>query len=154
GIDLVHVANNHMLQHGIEAFRATIALLEEHGISAVGLLDDNTVRPILRVVNGTVLGFLGFSFVPETYMPGQRLYAASPLPLVLEEIAKLRGDAEVVVVSVHWGTEGTATPDRKTIDAAHAMIDAGATLILGHHPHWFQPVERIGRGLIAYSLGD
>lgn len=154
GIDLVHVANNHILQHGPDAFRETLRLLEEMGISAIGLVERDAVKPVIRVVNGVVLGFLGFSFVPERYLPGQSLYAASPLEVVLEEVKKLRNHSDVVVLSIHWGTEATAIPDRPTVDAAHAMIDAGATLILGHHPHWFQPVERVGRALVAYSLGD
>lgn len=154
GIDIVHIANNHILQHGVEAFQATLELLEELGISAVGLQERDGATPIIRVVNGIVLGFLGFSFVPERYLPGQSLYAASPLHVVLQAIENLRKRTDVVIVSIHWGTEGTAVPDRRTVDAAHAMINAGATLILGHHPHWFQPVERLGRALIAYSLGD
>src|SRR5690242_20812479 len=125
GIDIVHVANNHILQHGAEAFGATVDLLNELGISAVGLLEQGTVRPIVRVVNGIVLGFLGFSFVPERYFPGQTLYAAPPLHVVIDEIEKLRNRTDVVIVSIHWGSEGTSVPDRRTIDAAHAMIHAG-----------------------------
>jgi poly-gamma-glutamate capsule biosynthesis protein CapA/YwtB (metallophosphatase superfamily) len=153
-IDLVHVANNHVLQHGADAFRTTIALLEDQDISPVGLLKANRSSPVVRTVNGLVLGFLGYSFVPERYLPDQLLYAAAPLSSVLGEIEALKRSVDLVVMSVHWGEEATALPGQHTVDAAHAMIRAGATLVLGHHPHWFQPVERVGRALIAYSLGD
>ena len=153
-IDLVHVANNHVLQHGADAFRTTISLLEAQGISPVGLLKANRSSPVVKTVNGLVFGFLGYSFVPERYLPDQLLYAAAPLSSVLGEIEALKRSVDLVVVSVHWGEEATALPGQDTVDAAHAMITAGATLVLGHHPHWFQPVERVGRALIAYSLGD
>lgn len=153
-IDLVHVANNHVLQHGPDAFETTIALLEEQGISPVGISSADHSRPVVRTVNGLVIGFLGYSFVPERYLPDQRLYAAAPLSSVLATIEALTHRVDLVVMSVHWGEEATALPGHDVVAAAHAMIAAGATLVLGHHPHWFQPVERVGRALIAYSLGD
>lgn len=153
-IDLVHVANNHVLQHGADAFRTTIALLEAEGIAPVGLVNANGSSPVVKTVNGLVIGFLGYSFVPERYLPGQRLYATAPLSSVLTEIETLKRRVDLVVVSVHWGEEATALPGQDIVDAAHAMVTAGATLVLGHHPHWFQPLERVGRALIAYSLGD
>jgi capsule synthesis protein PGA_cap len=154
GIELVHVANNHVLQHGLEAFRSTISVLETQEISPVGLAECNFIRPVIRVVRGLTLGFLGCSFVSERYVPGQSVYAALPLPTVLRQIAELKTRVDLVVVSSHWGTEGAAVPDAETTQAADAMVDAGATLVLGHHPHRFQPIKRVGHALIAYSLGD
>lgn len=154
GINLVHIANNHILQHGPGAFRTTIELLEAEGISPVGLFESHNSRPVIKMIRGLRVGLLGFSFVAEKYFPGHTLYAELSLPEALRAITQLRSDVDVVVSSVHWGVEGTAVPDRRTVAAAHAMVDAGATVVLGHHPHWFQPVERVGRALIAYSLGD
>ena len=154
GIDLVHVANNHMLQHGADAFRMTISHIEDQGIAPVGLLDGETSRPIVRTVDGLALGFLGYSFVPERYLPGQRLYAAPLLKTVVHDVETLRERVDLVVVSLHWGNEATSMPTPDVVEAGHAIVSAGATLVLGHHPHWFQPVERVGRALIAYSLGD
>ena len=154
GIDLVHVANNHVLQHGADAFRMTISLIEDQGIAPVGLLDGHATRPIVRTIDGLTLGFLGYSFIPERYLPGQRLYAAPVLKTVIREVETLRELVDLVVVSVHWGNEATSLPTPDVIEAGHAIVSAGATLVLGHHPHWFQPVERVGRALIAYSLGD
>ena len=154
GIDLLHVANNHALQHGADAFRMTISLIEDRGIAPVGLLEGKTARPIVRTVDGLTLGFLGYSFVPERYLPGQRLYASPVLKSVIQDVEKLRERVDLVVVSVHWGNEATTMPTPDIKVAGHAIVSAGASLVLGHHPHWFQPVERVGRALIAYSLGD
>ena len=154
GIDLLHVANNHILQHGSDAFRMTISLIEDRGIAPVGLLEGEAARPIVKTVDGLTLGFLGYSFVPERYLPGQRFYAAPALEAVIQDVERLREHVDLVVVSVHWGNEATALPTPDVKAAGHALVSAGASLVLGHHPHWFQPVERIGRALIAYSLGD
>ena len=154
GIDLLHVANNHALQHGADAFRMTISLIEDRGIAPVGLLEGKTARPIVRTVEGLALGFLGYSFVPERYLPGQRLYAAPALKTMAQEVETLKERVDLVVVSVHWGNEATTLPTLDIKAAGHALVSAGASLVLGHHPHWFQPVERVGRALIAYSLGD
>jgi poly-gamma-glutamate synthesis protein (capsule biosynthesis protein) len=105
-------------------------------------------------VEGLVLGFLGYSFIPERYLPGQRFYAAPTLEAMTQEVEQLRERVDLVVVSVHWGEEATALPGRDVVEAGHAIVAAGAALVLGHHPHWFQPVEKVGRALIAYSLGD
>jgi poly-gamma-glutamate capsule biosynthesis protein CapA/YwtB (metallophosphatase superfamily) len=154
GIDLVHVANNHILQHGTGAFSASIEALREQGLTPIGMATLGSIEPVIKTVNGLRLGFVASSFVTERYIPGQRLYDASPLPVLLERIADLRPRVDIVVVSIHWGIEATALPTREVIAAAHAMVDAGARVVLGHHPHWFQPVERVGPALIAYSLGD
>lgn len=153
-IDLAHVANNHVLQHGEAAFRSTINLLEREGVTPIGVAINGSLQPVIKRVNGLRLGFLGFSFVPEKYLPGQHLYSEASLPSVLAGIRVLKTRVDLVIVSVHWGREATALPTRDVIEAGHAMIDAGASLILGHHPHWFQPIQRIGKALIAYSLGD
>ena len=64
------------------------------------------------------------------------------------------GDADVVIVLLHSGTEGSRTPNRIQGAAAHAAIDAGAALVIGSHPHVLQGVEHYGKGVIAYSLGN
>ena len=63
-------------------------------------------------------------------------------------------EADVVVVSLHWGIEYTEQPTEEQKRLARRLIDAGASLVLGHHPHTVQPVERYHGGLIAYSLGN
>jgi poly-gamma-glutamate synthesis protein (capsule biosynthesis protein) len=87
--------------------------------------------------------------VPAT----DRLAWAEP-DVVSAGVQDAAGQADVVVVLLHAGTEYAATPSPDQIAAARAAIDAGAALVVGHHPHVTQTVERYGRGLIVYSLGD
>jgi poly-gamma-glutamate synthesis protein (capsule biosynthesis protein) len=154
GFGVMHVANNHMLQHGERAFHESLDLLDARGIAFTGVADGAQSRPVVRTVNGLTLGFVGCSFVRERYMPGQRLYAAPTLDALLADVARLAARVDVAIVSVHWGVECTAVPSPEVRSAARQIVDAGATVVLGHHPHWFQPVERIGKALVAYSLGD
>jgi poly-gamma-glutamate synthesis protein (capsule biosynthesis protein) len=72
------------------------------------------------------------------------------------DIAKLRDNSAhvFVVVNLHWGTEKATTPDQEQIEFAHQVIDAGADIIIGHHPHVLQGIERYKSGVIAYSLGN
>lgn len=154
GIDFLHIANNHILQHGPEAFEITISLLGEQGITPVGMREGRSTRPVVKSIKGLTLGFLGYSLVPDPYVSDQTLYASPPLEYMIQDIEALTARVDLVVVSVHWGEEGRALPEQDVIETGHAFVSAGATLVLGHHPHWFQPVERIGGALIAYSLGD
>jgi poly-gamma-glutamate synthesis protein (capsule biosynthesis protein) len=73
---------------------------------------------------------------------------------VLADIARLRESVDVAVVSLHWGEEFVGLPSESEVAAAHAMIEAGALAVIGHHPHVRRPCERIGQGVVAYSLGN
>ena len=72
------------------------------------------------------------------------------------DISKVRneGSSTYVVIILHWGTELATAPDRGQVAFAHACIDSGADAVIGHHPHVLQGIERYGRGVIAYSLGN
>jgi len=71
-----------------------------------------------------------------------------------EDISNLGADSSVVVVSIHWGEEYETSPSTLQRKIAYELIDAGADLVIGHHPHVIQEVEVYGNGLIAYSLGN
>jgi poly-gamma-glutamate synthesis protein (capsule biosynthesis protein) len=75
---------------------------------------------------------------------------ATIVPLVTEA----KADHDLVIVMVHWGDEYAEAPSLPQVKAAHALIDAGAALVIGHHPHVLQAVERYGDGLVAYSMGN
>jgi poly-gamma-glutamate synthesis protein (capsule biosynthesis protein) len=77
-------------------------------------------------------------------------------PITPDAVRAARAElgADFVVVSVHWGTEFEAHPAPGQIEAAHLLVDAGADLVLGHHPHVLQDIERYHGGVIAYSLGN
>jgi poly-gamma-glutamate capsule biosynthesis protein CapA/YwtB (metallophosphatase superfamily) len=143
GVTALNVANNHSTQAGDDAFESTIALLRASGIHVVGTAQDFGESGTIEV-GGTRIAFLGWSDRPRQYAP----HAA------LESIAAARRRADVVIVSMHWGDEFILVPSDRERAVARAMIDAGATCVIGHHPHVVREVERYKGGVIAYSLGN
>jgi poly-gamma-glutamate synthesis protein (capsule biosynthesis protein) len=73
---------------------------------------------------------------------------------VLAKVREARNKADVVVVSCHWGEEYQAEPTARQKALGHATIDAGADVVLGHHPHVMSGLEQYGNGLIVYSMGN
>jgi hypothetical protein len=80
--------------------------------------------------------------------------AYADLDQMLADIKQARTTHDVVIVSIHWGDEYVAYPKPKQREIARALTNAGATLILGHHPHVLQGIERFGEHAVAYSLGN
>lgn len=159
GITALHVANNHALQHGRAGFDETIAALEEAGIACVGIAGDDTwcSRPVISNALGkTTVGILGYCWRPRQYGTGsQRVPFAEGTPDdAIEDIVRLRGSCDAVVVSLHWGEDFVDEPSHAEVATAHALVDAGAAIVVGHHPQVRRPVERYAGGIIAYSLGN
>lgn len=162
GFDALSLANNHaydMLAVGVEE---TPAILGELGITPLGRVSEASDEPV-RVETiereGWRVGFVAVTTESNVRpLPGM-----PPLPLVdraelATRVVPLVEDARVehdlVVVLVHWGLEYADEPDWQQQQAARDMIEAGADLVIGHHPHVLQGIERHGHGLIAYSLGN
>jgi len=119
--------------------------------------------PLFRIEtlerNGWRIGFLALS----TRRNAPQFDGAPVLPfanlrelddLLVPILQQARAEHDVLVVYVHWGDEYAEAPDLYHRRTAHALIDAGADLVVGHHPHVLQGIERYGRGLIAYSMGN
>jgi poly-gamma-glutamate synthesis protein (capsule biosynthesis protein) len=111
-------------------------------------------REVFVEKNGLKTGFLGYSLRPRQYFTEEPLYAEGERERIVEDVRRTRAVADAVVVSLHWGDEFIDRPSPDEIDIAHAVMDAGADLIIGHHPHVLRGVERYGRGYIVYSLGN
>lgn len=154
GFTALTLANNHILEHGVDAFAETADVLDREGLQVLGLKGgDRGIDPVL-LRGSTNVVMLACSLRPEVYAASNNSYSQpDPAALISEVASQVRG-GRVVVVTLHWGREyqNFPSPDQKSL--AHALIDAGATLIVGHHPHVVQPVETYGNGLIAYSLGN
>jgi poly-gamma-glutamate synthesis protein (capsule biosynthesis protein) len=155
GFAVLNVANNHSLEHGQAAFLDSVTRLESLGIEVCGRrgLDGWAALPARLEVKGLRIGVLGYTLRPT---PGvaERPHAEPDETQILRDVARLRGEVDCVLVSLHWGEEFVPLPSTEEVAFGHALIDAGATVILGHHPHVARPVERYGRGVIAYSLGN
>jgi hypothetical protein len=164
GFHALSLANNHaydMLGPGVEQ---TPAILAELGIAPLGAArvaedGDGPVRVETLERAGWRVGFVAVT--TQSNVPG--LHGVAPLPLVetaelAARVVPLVEDARVahdlVVVLVHWGLEYADEPDWVQQQAARALVEAGADLVIGHHPHVLQGIERHGHGLIAYSLGN
>jgi poly-gamma-glutamate synthesis protein (capsule biosynthesis protein) len=156
GFDIVGVANNHVLDCGAAGYAASLAILREAGIEAVGAAesDEALIPPVLRGTRGVRLAWLAFNMVPYPAGFGN-LAADVTAARATAAIQAARADADAVIVLVHWGYEYQHRPDPAQPAAARAMLAAGADLVVGHHPHVVQPlaVEDTG-GVVAYSLGN
>ena len=138
GVEAVTLANNHSMDYGEIGFQDTQATLDQAGITHFGF-DDLAVVEVKGIRIG-LLGDLGWDNTEET---------RSSLAQRLQEL-----DADIKIVSFHWGIEGEHTQNAAQVSLAHFAIDSGADLVLGHHPHVLQGVETYNGRLIAYSLGN
>jgi poly-gamma-glutamate synthesis protein (capsule biosynthesis protein) len=147
GIDVVNIANNHIYDYGREGLFDTISYLDSVGIRHVGAGRnvDEARRPVIYSAGGKRIGILGY------YGGGE-----APPAIVAADIRALRtkDSVDFVVVNLHWGTEKESVPDGAQRAFAHAVIDAGADAVIGHHPHVLQGIELYRKGIIVYSLGN
>jgi poly-gamma-glutamate synthesis protein (capsule biosynthesis protein) len=156
GFNVLNVANNHILQHGREAFMDTIHALEASGIEVVGVRRSTSPSciPITRTVGGLRVTFLGYAFERDRYWSGPPLYAFGPDCDIANEVREARRDADIVICSMHWGEEFVRWPSSQMVRLGRQIIEAGAHAVIGHHPHVFHGLERYRHGVIAYSLGN
>ncbi|NHW36765.1 CapA family protein [Paenibacillus aceris] len=161
GIDLVNLANNHVMDYGPEGLQDTMNALDQEGIKRIGAGKDldEAYQPVILEKDGVKIAFLGFSrVVPEASWkagPGHLGVAETyNYKLPVEAIQKAKESANLVVVVAHWGAERSDHPDKNQTDLAHRYIDAGADLVVGGHPHVLQGFEQYKGKWIAYSLGN
>ncbi len=161
GFDLMGLANNHAQDLGDAGLFRTVSDLMAAGVEPIGVSMGATgwafdpYQPTFREVNGLQVAFLAVSAV--SLPQGAGLLSWSPQK-ALEAIARARHQADIVVVSIHWGDEYILRSGPAQQELAQKMIEAGADLVVGHHPHVVQDtqvIERGGRdGFVAYSLGN
>jgi poly-gamma-glutamate capsule biosynthesis protein CapA/YwtB (metallophosphatase superfamily) len=156
GVDVVSVANNHANDFGSTGRETTFATLDEAGVAYSGPLGHETILER----DGTTIGLLAFST-----SPGQNDLRRTSAATVL--VSELASKVDLVVVSFHGGAEGSSAQhvrgtketfygeDRGDVKAfAHAVVDAGADLVVGHGPHVLRGVELYRERLVLYSLGN
>lgn len=156
GFNILNLANNHIMQHGEVAFDETCANLHKQDIKVVGEKLPNSLgsKPVIISKRGITLGFLGYCFEEEKNKDIAPKYSYGKEAIIKEDIRLLRAKVDFVIVSCHWGLEFIQSPSPTTITLAHNMVDWGANLILGHHPHVLQGIEEYKNGLIVYSMGN
>jgi len=156
GVRIACLANNHVTDFGKEGLATTLATLREVGILTVGADFTPEAAGALCVaeIRGVRLGVLGFAQPgPHTEGHGGWVAAAHP-EAVLASVKKARPAVDVLVVNLHHGATYVDLPTPQGRDLARAVARAGADLVVGHHPHVVQGVERVGRACVAHSLGE
>ncbi len=155
GFNVLNLANNHILDFGPEAMTDTVTLLRENGIHplGVGANRDEARRPLYVTSHGLRVAFLAYS---SRFPAGRNSPGSVPfdLKIMRADVRRARSEADTVVVSCHIGVEFFPYPLPQHRQILHCLVDEGADLILGHHPHVLQGIERYGRGVIIYSLGN
>ncbi len=166
GVDLVSVANNHVFDQGREGFLETLRRLDEAGLAWVGAgTPPAEAGPRLVEVRGLRLAFLAwtrfFNDDGNACPPAGQCLRAALLDAerATAAVRQAAASADAVVVSLHWGEEYAAAPRPQDVELAHRLAEAGALVVLGHHPHVLQPLELYRRAdgrvaVIAYSLGN
>jgi poly-gamma-glutamate synthesis protein (capsule biosynthesis protein) len=159
GFSVVTLANNHSMDFGGAALAETLQHLADAGIASVGAGDnlDAARKPAIVAAKGKRVAFLGYSLTqPVEFFAGKTRPGTAPgyEKLVQADVAAARAQADYVIVSFHWGKEASTVVQEYQRTAAHRAIEAGADVIIGHHPHVLQGAERYKHGIIFYSLGN
>lgn len=159
GFDIFSLANNHMGDYNREAMEDTFRRLRRAGIMYTGAGFNSTEAHSVTIVErfGLKIGFLAFSDVGPAWMEaGEALsgVALASVDAVQESVRQAKEKTDILVVSFHFGEEYETVARARQRELAHAAIDAGAKIVVGHHPHVAQEVERYKEGVIAYSLGN
>lgn len=160
GVDIASLANNHSLDFGPDALLDTASNLSAAGITPIGAgaNEDAAWTPStveskgfrITIVSATRVLPPGWAATAST--PG--VASAYQERRLLAEVRQAKATSDAVVVAVHWGIERSPDPDPSQVKLAHRLVDAGASVVLGHHPHVLQPVVRYREAVIAYSLGN
>lgn len=146
GVDVASIANNHAGNWGKAGIDETRTLLSQVGIQSPGSDD----QPIYKVVKGIRFAFLAYNDIDHE----EEGIGWANNEVIAKQIAEARKNADVVIVSFHWGVEYMRQPHPRQIELAHLAIDSGADVIIGNHPHWIQPVELYKGKFIMYAHGN
>ena len=159
GFTVLNIANNHVWDYGRDGFLDTLRSLEKGGWRYVGGGRDRAAAEKVRLFkfDGLTVGILGMTSThPEQAWAGKNKpgVAYSDYSRIAGIVGRAKQDCDVLIVSFHGGTELADDPNEIQKAVAHAAVDAGADLFLGHHPHVLQPVEIYKGKPILYSLGN
>lgn len=141
-VEAVTVENNHSFDYFDQGYNETLSHLRDakiryttfHSPAVIGTGDYHIVM-------------LSLSMVSSYYKPEFR-------SAIEDYIRYYRGDKTIIIANLHWGVEGSGTPEAWQVEAAHSIIDAGADMVIGHHPHVLQGIEQYNGRYIVYSLGN
>lgn len=158
GVDVVSTANNHSRDAGSRGVEFTYKWLRSHGMQPVGSSPSaaETHRGVVLERHRVRFGFLAYTYDQQNgnWHDIDDRIAVLDVHVMKHDVAELARRSNVVIVSMHNGIEYHEQPNESQISFAHAAIDAGAKLVIGHHPHVVQRFESYRGGVIFYSLGN
>lgn len=163
GVDVVSIANNHIIDYGYDAFYDTMDNLDNYKIKYVGagrnIEDAMEVKYI--TTNGIKIGFMGSTSIlgksnwgASEDKSGVLAFQEKNYEKIMNAIKDAKKNCDYLVFSVHWGLEYTNNPTKEQIRLAHQLVDNGVDVVLGHHPHVLQGVEYYKDAIIYYSVGN
>ena len=136
-VELCNLANNHTLDYGKTGLKETAQVLSENGVGFCGF-----TQAYNTVIKGVRVCALGYTWWDIDFQD------------IIDAVAEARKTCDLLIVSMHWGWEGENDRDPKQAELGRAIIDAGADLVIGTHPHVYQGIERYHGRYIVYSLGN
>ncbi len=158
GVDVVSTANNHARDQGSHGVEFTLDWLERHQIAVAGTGSSAEAAHagVVIVRNGVKFGFLAYTYDQSNgnHTDTDDRVAIMDVTRMREDVVRLGARADAIIVSMHAGIEYSPKSNAQQVAFARAAIDAGASVVVGHHPHVTQPWERYGQGVIYYSLGN
>jgi poly-gamma-glutamate synthesis protein (capsule biosynthesis protein) len=135
---VLNLANNHILNYGTDGLIQTQNFLSENNITYFPEFATKTV-------NGINFGFLGYDFITYPKLDPQEL---------IDDVKKYDSSVDWLIVSIHWGNEYLPAAETWRVNLARQLVDAGADIIHGHHPHVWQPYEIYKDKPVFYSFGN
>lgn len=159
GFNLISLANNHTLDKDEKGVLNSLSYWSKQPVTYAGSYKNKSDRFKKRVYekNGIKYAFFAYTMkynTKENFNEHPYYRNDWDKTLVKRDIESVRGEVDLIIVSMHWGTENTFTPNQDQIEAATFLANLGVDIVLGAHSHCVQPVQYIGKTLVAYSLGN
>jgi len=158
-INLVSLANNHILDYGMLCLKSTVELLEKEKIHFAGAGEnfEKAHKPAVFEINNIKFAFFAYSMTLPKYFFASDSTGGTAYPkrkILKDSISFYNDKVDHIIVSFHWGKELSELPKEYQQKYARWAIDYGADLILGHHPHVLQGIEKYKNRIIVYSLAN
>lgn len=151
GINVLNVANNHILEHGKRGYDETIKTLTDLKIEIIG----NNNKVLFLNQDGCKIAIAGLNGVDLDVFKNDGCFSVLSEQNIESALSEMvLNGADLKMFCLHWGNEYIHKPSMEQRNLAYKLIDAGADVIIGHHPHVIQPYERYKGGHIVYSLGN
>ena len=162
GVDLANLANNHIYDYGTDAFLDTLSILDENGIAHAGAGANaaEAEEPFYTEIEGRTVAVVSatraekYILTPEAGEETPGVFRCYDMTNVLQKVREAKERADIVIAYIHWGTEYSENLETAQTEGARALVDAGADVVLGAHPHCLQGMEFYEGKPILYSLGN